>query len=42
MLRVLVILSLIVIGVIFYSNPFPQFTEEQQEIICIQEGICLE
>lgn len=45
MLRVLVILSLILMGMSFFkptNTIIPQFTNEENQIICIQEEICLD
>lgn len=42
MLRFLIILSLILIGMSFFkptNTIIPQFTEEQNQIICIEEEI---
>ena len=42
MKKIVLIFSLIVVAVGLYNhnnNPFPQFTEEQMMMICIEEGI---
>ena len=38
MKKIILIFSLIVVAVGLY-NPFPQFTQEQMQQICIEEGI---
>ena len=42
MKKIVLIFSLIVIAVGLYnhnSNPLPQFTDEQIEFICVEEGL---
>ena len=42
MKKLVLIFSLIVIAVGLYnhnSNPFPQFTYEQIQVICVEEGL---
>ena len=42
MKKIILIFSLIVIAVGLYNhnnNPFPQFTDEQIEFICVEEGL---
>ena len=42
MKKIILIFSLIVIAVGLYnnnSNPFPQFTDEQIQFICVEEGL---
>lgn len=42
MKKIVLIFSLIVIAVGLYNhnnNPFPQFTNEQIEFICVEEGL---
>ena len=42
MKKIVLIFSLIVIAVGLYNhndNSFPQFTDEQIEIICVEEGL---
>ena len=42
MKKIVLIFSLIVIAVGLYnhnSNPFPQFTDEQIQFICVEEGL---
>jgi len=42
MKKVLIILGLILLGSMLFqknSSPIPQFTEEQMQIICVQEEI---
>lgn len=44
MLRVLVILSLILMGMSFFkptNTIIPQFTDEENIMICLEEEICL-
>ena len=46
MKKIVLIFSLIVIAVSLYNhnqnnNPFPQFTDEDNEFICREEYICL-
>ena len=42
MKKIILIFSLIVIAVGLYnhnSNPFPQFSDEQIELICVEESL---
>ena len=42
MKKIILIFSLILIAVVLYNhnnNPFPQFTDEQIEFICAEEGL---
>ena len=42
MKKIVLIFSLIVVAVGLYNhnnNPFPQLTDEQIELICVEEGI---
>ena len=42
MKKIVLIFSLIVIAVGLYNhnnNPFPQFTDKQIQIICVEEGL---
>ena len=41
MKKIVLIFSLIVIAVGLYNhnNPFPQFTDEQIQVICVEEGL---
>ena len=42
MKKIILIFSLIIIAVGLYNynnNPFPQFTDEQIEFICVEEGL---
>ena len=44
MKKIILIFSLIVIAISLYkhnqnNNPFPQFTDEQIQFICVEEGL---
>lgn len=38
-MRFILVISLILLLLNMFSSPIPQFTEEQMQIICVQEGI---
>ena len=39
MKKIVLIFSLIVLLMSIFNNPFPQFTDEHIQFICIEEGL---
>ena len=39
MKKVILIFSLIVLLMSIFNNPFPQFTDKQIQVICVEEGL---
>ena len=38
-MRFILVISLIVLLMSIFNNPFPQFSESQLQFICVEEGI---
>ena len=39
MKKIILIFSLIVLLMSIFNNPFPQFSDEQIELICVEESL---